>query len=152
MGLNNVSAAKILQNKGVSTRLNTPDIRILAAELRATLENNIDSSVKYGAVAAAIKGSIFVHISSAYTASIVCNAIKPSIYNSVGLNGGSVNLTEAYNYGSAIHGNPYFFRPGSGGFYLKSKPGFAVHEAGHFLEKTAAQFMATHPDCTVSVS
>lgn len=150
MSLNSISADSILRSHGVKTDSVASDIRKLAAELKMTLDNCIDENVMYEEVASAIKNSAFVFISSPYSASITLHTMRPSIYNEVGINGGYVDLVDAYNYGSKIGGNPYFYNE-NGGFYLRDKKGFAIHKAGHFLEKAAEQFMARHPECTVRV-
>lgn len=153
MNLFDATPNRVIRSSGLSLGdfPETPDIFTAAAELRIMLMNNIDSSVRYGAVAEAIKSSVTVSITGQDSAIIQCGTVRPSIYASVGF-GGSADLAQVYNYGSSL-GNmdAYFFKPGMGGFYLKDREGFRVHQAGHFLEKTARQFMATHPGCKVTV-
>lgn len=142
---------EVAQNYGIKESSDIPDIGILAAELRITLMNNIDSSIQYGAVAAAIKSSVTVFVSGENSAVIRCDTVRPSIYASVGF-GGSADLAAVYNYGSELgKTDAYFYAPGRSGFYLRDIEGFRTHKAGHFLEKTASQFMGRHPECKVSV-
>lgn len=129
---------------------NNENIHSLAFELQRVLENNIDSTVVYQAAAEVIKSSIFVRVIGDDEAQITLNAIRPSIYHEVGINGGYADLVDVYNYGSKIGGNPYFFKPGQKGFFLKEK-GFEF-PGGHFLEKTVSEFMLKHPNCKVTYS
>lgn len=129
---------------------NQESMHSIAFELQRVLENNIDATVKHQAVAGIIKSSILVRVLGDNHAVITLHAVRPSIYNEVGINGGYADLVDVYNYGSHIRHNPYFFKPGSKGFYLKDK-GFSF-EGGYFLEKTVADFSASHPDCNVSLS
>lgn len=148
MRLSEATSGKVLRSYGVNAP-DMPNVAALAAELRTVLSRNIDSSIKYGAVAAAIKSSISVSVSG-YSAVIRCDTVRPSIYASVGF-GGSADLAEMYNYGSTLGKNAYFFKKGVGGFYLKDREGFRVHDAGHFLEQSAREFMGRHPECIVTV-
>lgn len=154
MKLSNATPSGVLRSYGMGgygvAATGVPDIGMLVAELRIMLMRNIDSSIKYGAVAAAIKSSVSVYTTSATSAVIRCDTVRPSIYASVGL-GGAADIAAVYNYGSTLGKNAYFFKEGVGGFYLKDREGFRVHDAGHFLEKTASEFMGRHPECTVSV-
>ena len=150
MSIDSASASNILKKHGVDTEYTGANIDTLASQLRAILEDCIDETVMYEEVAAAIKHSVFVFVNSSHSATIVASALRPSIYNSVGLNGGYVDLVDIYNDGSELKKNPYFFDD-SGGFYLREREGFRIHKAGHFLEKAAKKFMSLHPECTVRV-
>lgn len=141
----------VMHSYGIKESPDIPDIGLLAAELRIMLMNNIDSSVLYGAAAAAIKSSVTVFVSGENTAVIRCDTVRPSIYASVGF-GGSADLAAVYNYGSELgNTDAYYYTPGKSGFYLRNIEGFRTHKAGHFLEQTASQFMSRHPECRVSV-
>lgn len=153
MDLFNATANKVIESHGYnpSDVPDMPDIYTAAAQLDVMLSRNIDSSIRYGAVAAAIKASVTVSITSQNTAIIQCSTVRPSIYASVGF-GGTADLAQVYNYGSSLgNTSAYFFKPGEGGFYLRDREGFRTHQAGHFLEKTARQFMAKYPGSNVTV-
>lgn len=154
MNLFNATPSKVMQSYGYDPKdfPDMPDIYAAVSELSVMLMDNIDSSIRYGAVAAAIKASVTVSVTGPNSATIQCGTVRPSIYASVGL-GGSADLAQMYNYGSTLgKTDAYFFKPGSGGFYLRDREGFRVHQAGHFLEKTARQFMAKYPGSKVTVT
>lgn len=147
----NATPLGVMQSYGIKESPDIPDIGMLAAELRIMLMNNIDSSVQYGAVAAAIKSSVTVFVAGDNAAVIRCDTIRPSIYASVGF-GGSADLAAVYNYGSELgKTDAYYYTPGKSGFYLRNIEGFRTHKAGNFLERTASQFMSRHPECRVTV-
>lgn len=129
------------------------NINKLAGQLRKVLEAEIDASPLYGGVKEAIKRGLYIQPVSTTVAYIIASAIRPSIYQSVGIAGaGSVNLAAAYNDGWSIGGEHLFYDKSKGfAFYLNDHPKFATHEATNFMQNAANSFMLMHPECEVIV-
>lgn len=129
---------------------NQRNISYYATALRGELEANIRASNIPSGVKEALINGITVQITSAFTATVSINAVRPSIYETLGVGEGKGDLVLIYNDGAkikpgAIAYNEFVYIP------IGKIPGFANHPAGKYLEATKFIFESSHPGCHVTI-
>lgn len=136
----------ILSEIGSRGMVDTQNISYFAVALKAELISNIQGSNMPGAAKNALINSVSVAILSDTHAVISVSAMRPSIYGN-----SSVDLALIFDQRkrikpTAVYIDKYTFIP------IGRLEGWSRAYSNNYLQKTASGFMASHPDCIVSVS
>ena len=141
------------------------DIHELTAELKRMLIKNISSSTGIPAgILNVVINNVTAQIHSPASSSVGFasdGVTRPSIYNNIakkgkftGQGGDSVDLAMLADAGRQFKKDAVYHGPYKGNnvtIYLARSSKFGNFPAGNFLDKTAKEFMALHPNCTVVV-
>lgn len=136
----------VLSEIGSRGMVDTPNISYFAIALKTELISNIQGADMPGAAKNALINSVSVAILSETHAVISLSAMRPSIYGN-----SSVDLALIFDQRkrikpTAVYIDEHVFIP------IGRLEGWSRPYSNNYLQKTASGFMASHPDCIVSVS